>query len=291
MSDRSDLFCRPYRAVAFDLDGTLLRSDKSIAPSSIAVVKRLIEAGWYVAIATGRHPHSALRYFKELGALTERSLAVIFNGSALISMDSYQKEGCPDTGFATLREDLASGAEIARVAALAHRYNLRVHAYAKRRGLIVEDTNRYTMREIFHAGVAYVEGFVFERPPVDESFYKLIAVGRVEDLDAFRAALTAKMREDFAVMRTDDNFLEFIPHQRSKGAALSWLSECAGIRPEEVVAFGDAENDLLMLKNAGLGVAMGNAAPELKAQADFVTAGNDEDGIAQVLEDILSHKK
>ncbi len=88
-------------------------------------------------------------------------------------------------------------------------------------------------------------------------------------------------------MRTDDNFLEFIPHHCSKGTALTWLCDAAKIELSQIVAFGDAENDLTMIKNAGLGVAMGNATPDLRQIADHVTATNDDDGIALVLEELL----
>ena len=69
------------------------------------------------------------------------------------------------------------------------------------------------------------------------------------------------------------------------------MCEACGLKPSEIVAFGDAENDLLMIKNAGLGVAMGNAQPEVKAQADLVTLSNEQDGIAEVLESILGGAK
>ena len=286
-----DIPAGSYKAAVFDLDGTLLRDDKSVSPRSVAAVQRALKAGWSIAIATGRHPKSALHFFKELGALSERSLAVCFNGSALLNVSDYAKAGAPDTGFALLKADPASGDEISRVACLAHRFGLRVHGYSLRHGLCCEDTNVYTMREIIHSHVSCSEGFDFEHAPNDERFFKVIAVGRSFEIDEFRAALTSYIKEHFEVMRTDDNFLEFIPHHCSKGAALLWMCEACGLKPSEIVAFGDAENDLLMIKNAGLGIAMGNAQPEVKAQADLVTLSNEQDGIAEVLESILGGAK
>jgi hydroxymethylpyrimidine pyrophosphatase-like HAD family hydrolase len=70
----------------------------------------------------------------------------------------------------------------------------------------------------------------------------------------------------------------------NKGHALEAFAAKNGIGPDEVMAFGDSENDLTMLKAAGTGVAMGNALPEVKAAADIVTLSNDEDGVAALIE-------
>jgi len=75
-----------------------------------------------------------------------------------------------------------------------------------------------------------------------------------------------------------------VPHGVSKDTSLERVTWKLGISPDEVMAFGDAQNDLGMLNFAGIGVAMGNAVPELKAAADEVTLSNNDDGIAATLE-------
>ncbi len=274
-------------AAVFDLDGTLLRSDKTISPRTAKAVQAIADHGWYVAIATGRHPKSALRYLEEMGVLTERTLAVTFNGSALINIHDFKEAGAPDKAFPIMHEDTASMEEGQAVVSLCHQFALHAHAYSKQHGLCTENTNICSLREIFHAGVEFTDGFDFENAPADERYFKLICVGRACDLDAFRAALPQYIHDHFEVMRTDDNFLEFIPHHCSKGTALKWLCEEAHIELSQIVAFGDAENDHTMIKNAGLGVAMGNATLDLRQISDHITASNDDDGIALVLEDLL----
>ncbi len=275
------------KAALFDLDGTLLRSDKSIGPKTVKAVHKAVASGWYIAIATGRHPKSAQRYLEQMGVLTPKTLAVCFNGSALINVFDYKKNGSKDAGFATLHDDCADAQEIMRVAKEAKAFHLNLHAYAKS-GLCTENTNIFSMREIFHSGVGFSDGYDFWHINARERFFKVIAVGEVADLDAFRASLSDYVKAHFEVMRTDDNFLEFIPHHCSKGNALYWLCENVGISPSCVVAFGDAENDLLMIKNAGLGIAMGNASAQIKSQADFVTYSNNDEGIAFVLDHLLA---
>jgi hypothetical protein len=82
-------------------------------------------------------------------------------------------------------------------------------------------------------------------------------------------------------------FLEFVDRQVSKGNALAFLSEYFQISPAEMIAVGDGMNDESMLRYAGLGIAMGNAPDEVKSFADIVTLTNDEDGVAQVIEEFI----
>ena len=73
----------------------------------------------------------------------------------------------------------------------------------------------------------------------------------------------------------------------TKGNAVRFLEKYFGLKTEEVIAFGDNFNDLDMLEHAGLGVAMGNAPDEIKQAANRVTAGNNEDGLALILEEVF----
>ena len=88
-------------------------------------------------------------------------------------------------------------------------------------------------------------------------------------------------------MFTADFYFEFMAPGVDKGRALAGALPELGIDASEVVAFGDGQNDVSMIKWAGVGVAMGNAIDEAKAAADMVTASNNEDGIALALDEIL----
>ena len=99
--------------------------------------------------------------------------------------------------------------------------------------------------------------------------------------------LPQHLPEDLTVVRTAPFYLEIIPKIINKGQGILHACEYLGIQPEEVVAFGDAENDISMIKVAGMGIAMGNAEEEVKKIADRITLTNNENGIAAVLEQIL----
>ena len=82
---------------------------------------------------------------------------------------------------------------------------------------------------------------------------------------------------------SEETYLEILPEGSSKGTALAEMTRALGIPLEAVIAVGDNLNDLEMIRLAGLGVAMGNAPEELRAQAGYVTVTNDEEGLAEVI--------
>jgi Cof subfamily protein (haloacid dehalogenase superfamily) len=106
-------------------------------------------------------------------------------------------------------------------------------------------------------------------------------------LDRFEAELRAGYGEKIVAVQSRPHFLEITDRRATKGQALKTLAEAAGIRREEIVAFGDSSNDLDMIEFAGLGVAVANARPEVRRAADLVTAANTEDGVAKVIEELI----
>ena len=89
------------------------------------------------------------------------------------------------------------------------------------------------------------------------------------------------------VYRSADFFLECVPLGIDKARSLDRLIASLGIRREEIIACGDGYNDLSMIRFAGLGVAMANAAEDIRSEADFVTLSNEEDGVAHVVEHFI----
>ncbi len=103
-------------------------------------------------------------------------------------------------------------------------------------------------------------------------------------LSGIKEQIAGFLPEALTVVQTAPFYLEIIPSCINKGQGVIDTCRALGIRPEETAAFGDAENDIPMLKTAGVGVAMGNASAQVKSAADQVTASNNEDGIALWLE-------
>ena len=90
-----------------------------------------------------------------------------------------------------------------------------------------------------------------------------------------------------AVTSSRDDFLELMEPGVNKWNAVKAVAESYGIRPEEVMCIGDSNNDLSMIRNAGVGVAVANAKPSVQAAAKIVTASNDEDGVARAIQMVI----
>ena len=94
---------------------------------------------------------------------------------------------------------------------------------------------------------------------------------------------SARFGDQIGVFKSEPYFLELVPKEIDKAASLDKLLHAIGIQTDECIAFGDGFNDISMIRYAGLGIAMSNAAEPVKKAADYITASNDDDGIARML--------
>ncbi len=274
-----------YRLLALDLDDTLLRDDKTVSGRNLNAVAAARRAGLEVVIASGRHPNGIVGYARELGLVDAGGYAICFNGAALISLGQFR--GRPDAlSFGTLGAATATGAELALITGLAHRHGCTTHAFDTQRGLVLEDPLGPSSKEYTHSNLPY---FTCDLSAVDPGsrYYKILAVGSKAGLDALRADLPGDLTARLSVLRSHENFLEFIPGPETKGSALCRLCGILGVPVDRCIAFGDAENDAEMLRRAGLGVAMANGTADAKGACDALTASNEEDGVALLLERVL----
>jgi len=119
---------------------------------------------------------------------------------------------------------------------------------------------------------------------VDRRPTKIIIIGEGSDNDRLMPELRKRFGDRLQIIRSHRYFVEAIPLDVSKGRALAWLAERLGIEQKETLAIGDSGNDTAMVAWAGLGVAMGNALPEVKAVADWIAPTLEEDGAAVAIE-------
>ncbi len=267
------------KLVALDMDGTTLREDKTFSERLIKVVHKIQDMGITVAICTGRAPESIAGFAKTLGLDKGHGYCVCFNGGALINLDDINKD---------LAISYLEAHDIIDIEALARSVDCVIHAYSTRRLLITESNIVFTEMEI----ASSMQPFEFIEFPhglsKDEKAYKLIAVGDEDKLDRMRAAIPDSYEKRFTIARTHPNFLEFMIKGCNKGATLSKLCSILNIGMENVASFGDAENDIEMVRDAGVGVAVANAMPALKAVAKYQTFNYLDDGVARYLEKLFN---
>ena len=120
--------------------------------------------------------------------------------------------------------------------------------------------------------------------PSDITFFKIAYVNTPEETKKLRASLPEHLFNNYEVSSSVPQFVEIVKKGITKARALELIESKIGIAPNEIIAFGDQDNDIPMLKHAGCAVAMGNASDEVKALSSFVTGTNDEDGVAQAID-------
>lgn len=266
------------KLVAIDLDGTTLREDKTFSPRLLKVMDLLQERGVVVAICSGRAPESVYSFAKTMHLDQYQGYCVCFNGGALVNLRDPKKD---------LFVSTINAQDLIDIEAQAQSHGCAVHAYSTRRVLLTESDVIFTEMEIAASSQPFERlAFPSEVNP-QELAYKLIAVGEKEPLDEMRSHLPADFTQRFNIARTNDNFLEFMHKDCSKGVTLVELCKILGLGLENVVAFGDAENDIEMVQMAGVGVAVANAMPTLKAVAPYRAINYIDDGVAIYLEQLF----
>ncbi len=267
----------PFDLGALDLDGTVLRRDLTITDRTLNVLRRLRELGMRLVVATGRHYEGAREHAERLGFGGDDPV-ICYGGSMVRRMNGETLL------FRTLPVDLS--VEVLNWAAQRN-----LHARVFLDGEIVTSPNNTAVRKhLRRADEPNVTAVDSPAAYLEESGREPIKLVIVDYPDAVASWLDAA-REAFAgrlfVTRSLPHYVEVSGLEGTKSSALEFLCGRWGIDPARTVAFGDADNDVDMLRFAGLGVAVGGMSEEVRAAADAVTRPVDEDGVALYLEKMI----
>ena len=256
--------------ITIDLDGTLLRSDGSVSDRTVRTLQAARDKGVVVAIATGRMYQTARPYGERLGL--GDSPMLLFAGGLIETLESkkilFQQ---------VIPRETAQG-----LADLARQQGWQLQTYiddvlrAARDDEWIRDYERITNSRAVICGDAFYQ--------VQGDCNKLLSRGSHDELVARKALIEKAFPGRFNVLFSAPTFLEIMPQGVDKGKGIRRLGELYGVGADEIMALGDSQNDLDMLKAAGVPVAMANAAEEVKAAAAYVTASNDDDGVAAAVE-------
>jgi Cof subfamily protein (haloacid dehalogenase superfamily) len=262
----------PYTIISLDLDYTLLDAHHQISPRNRAAVCACAAQGAKVVLTSGRMYQCTLPYAQQLALSTP---IISYNGA-------YIKD--PGTGEMLAHQtlDLATAHElIARSRHEGWQLN-----YYLDDALFTAAATPWAQLYAERTGAPlHVVGdlrTIADRPPT-----KLLIVDEPARIAARAQELTPQYAGRAYMTISNAEYLEFMPPSADKGRALALIAEFFGVPREEVIAFGDANNDIPVLAWAGLGVAMANAKPEAKAVADRIAPAYDEDGVAVVLEELF----
>jgi Cof subfamily protein (haloacid dehalogenase superfamily) len=265
----------PYRLLVADIDGTLVTSAREITPRVKDAVRQAQAKGVRVCLATGRIWPSAQPYFRGLGADPP---AILYNGGMIYDFVADKVLRRVPLAYEHAKAVLEILREIPHV---------QPHLYVADRvytGRMNELTKEYRRKD--NLRVEEVGDLVTFLPP--EPMKILIIGPRAHLTTVFEKVAGLPLRINMVF--SEETYLEILPAGSSKGAAFVEMANVLQIPLEATIAVGDNLNDLEMIKAAGLGVAMGNALPELQSQAGYVTSTNDEEGLAEVIQRFILEK-
>lgn len=266
---------RPLRGIVLDVDGTLLDPSHRITPATAAAVARARAAGLQVVLASGRAPRAMAAYLRELEL---DGPAIAFNGALTFRL--REDDGIEPLAGTPLDRDAAIA-----VLGLAAEHRVEIGWFT------LED---WRIAAPPGAAAAEEAALTDEPPLVDPALpdrapapYKLMAIAITETerraLGALRDRLPPSVRGVFSHPR----YLEVVAPGIDKAVAVREACAVLGLAPAELAVLGDAENDIGMLRQAGVAVAMGNASPEVMEAASWVTGTNAHDGAAAAIEALL----
>ena len=260
-----------------DLDGTLLNDKKEVTPDNRAALERARAAGCRVAISTGRALPGAMGLVRQLGLTGEGCYVSASNGGVLYDcgLDKVLARRC-------LRVE--DGTELF---AYAHGRGLHVQTYDRDSVVVTRPFNEPFVREYCRINYDMPWRVVESLAELDEPPVKALLMGP-EDRVALKEAkvwMEAHMAGRVECFYSSPIMLDIMPAGVNKGYGVRELCRRLGIPVELSVAAGDEANDIPMLEAAGVGAAMVNAAPEVRAAADYVTTrDNNHSGVAELVE-------
>lgn len=260
---------KPIRLIATDIDGTLLDSHHQLSSRNESALREAMRQGVQVVLATGKTYASGQGIVHRLG-LT--SPGVFVQGLVICAPDGsvLHSQTLPD--------------EAARQALLlAEADDVAVVGYNGSRLLMPEDNDFRKALVEYHEPEPEIVG-PLSRMVGTVTFNKVILMCDPAKMPALSAKAASRIDGTADIVLSSPFLLEIIPKGISKGAGLAWLLDYLSVSPDEVLALGDADNDIEMLKLARIGVAMANAMPRVKEAADVVVSSNDADGVAEAIE-------
>jgi Cof subfamily protein (haloacid dehalogenase superfamily) len=262
------------KLIAADMDGTLLDSGQAVSAENRAAIRRAASSGIHFAFCTGRTSPGVLPYAKEIFEGMEEEYFLILGGGASLSSSQNDK---------TLMEQTIDYPQYLMLRKYTAEYDVQLVAYT--------DSRVYTANP--DITVNLINECHIVRMPVyfcDEGymrdiarFVKLQFVGSPAPINRVFERLEGSGNEGFSANHTTPFCIEITSPEATKGKALEFLTRHLELDPAEIMAAGDQSNDMSMIKYAGFGVAMGNAAESLKAAARAVVADNNHHGVAEAI--------
>ncbi len=269
------------RLIATDLDDTLLNEKNQLTERTLNALRAAMAAGCGVTLSSGRMMEAMLPFAQRIGV---NAPMLLYNGAMLYNHST------DETLYATrVPYEIALG--VARIVEDAGSY---VQVYPGKGYYcteLLERTHVYARQINVPAIPTHMPMSKWLEAHSGDVQKLLVIDTSAENADALQARLRKAYPHGASFLKSKPHYIEIMPEGVNKGASMAKLAELLGLKPEEVMCFGDGQNDVPMLQYAGAGWAMANGCEEARACTPLIAPPNSEDGVAQVIERYLAEGK
>ena len=251
---------KKIKAVILDLDGTLLDDDKKISDKTIDFLKS-IKNDIKIILASARQISTIKPYLNQIDILDKDNYTICFNGSLVVNNEE-------DIIFSSyIGKDVLNNID----------------------SFILENNIKWTYylydNRLLRNDIIDLNMFINQN-----KIYKIVGVSATEEIQKIKKKLPKYILDNLEITSSEENRIEFVAKGMTKVKAIEMLLNKLNIRKEEIIAIGDGDNDIEMIKYAGIGIAMLNAPDIVKKHADIITKySNNNDGIYDVLKNVLKN--
>jgi len=265
------------RLIATDLDDTLLDASSALNERTLAALRAAMAAGCGITLSSGRMMEATLPFARRIGV---NAPMLLYNGAMIYDHNTDETLFAPRIAYET-----ALG-----IVRLVESMGYYIQLYPGKGyycSEILDRTRAYARQIRVDATPVHMPMAQWlERHPSD--MQKMLIIDTPEGADRIQAVLGEAFPHGACYLKSKPHYLEIAPEGVNKGQSLAFLAGHLGLAADEVMAFGDGQNDVPMLQFAGAGYAMANACPQALACTPLVAPPNTEDGVAQIIEQYLA---
>jgi len=271
----------PYsniRMIVMDMDDTLLNEDLQISPENKQAIRNAQAEGITIVLASGRPTPAMVPYADQLD-LQGEGYVISYNGAYVT--DWSNQEVLFDTCLTKYECDLLVNT--------AHKQGTNLHTYVDG-DILTDEMNPHTDYEAALTGmpINHVDDL---KIAIKGKVPKVLFVAESDKIKSMRDELGKTLGGRFMISISKPVFLEFTNKEVDKSRGIDVLCKKLGIDKQDVMAIGDSYNDLTMLRDCGVGVAMGNAPDDIKALANVVTKSCKNNGVAAIIQEVLESSR
>lgn len=269
------------KIIALDIDGTLLSSQGEITARTKKALEDALKEGNIVVIASGRDPKGVFKYAQILKLDEYNGLLSNYNGGRITNYETKEVIINHTLNLDDMKELLIFSEDLDDMNYTIY-YDGKCYTNSMDTYRLEDTQSKNDMELIYDPDLSYKVDF---RPN------NVLFACHPEKISEPSNKIYDKFSDKFALVKSTPYYYEVMPKGVSKGESLIEIAKYYDIPMDDVIAFGDEDNDLSMIEAAGVGVVMANGSKAMLKAADYVTLSNDEDGIADYLEKFILKKE